>query len=252
MNSSEPILSVCIPAYKYSEGVQRILDKLENRYDIEILISEDKSDAPLQIEFKDKDCVRHIVNMEPTGAVNNWNMVIGKAKGRYIWLLHHDDEPIFFPSLSNLLEELSEDNLPDCIYVSKLLSDKRYLFRLNRLKPILLRYSSNIFFLNYLGAPSNIIFPRKALINFDNNLQWYVDCDWYFRLFNQNEFRSKFNLFGIKTHLYDESITNSLDKEINSISKKEIQYIINKYNFSYLKSVALKFFLYLKFVNKII
>ena len=245
-----PILSICIPAYQYSDGVQRILDKLGGRSDIEVIISEDKSNTPLQIDSNDINNITHIINKRSLGAVNNWNKVLREAKGKYLWLLHHDDEPIFFPSLSKLLEELSEDNAPDCIYVSKLLSNKSYLFRLNRLKPILLRYASSIFFLNYLGAPSNIIFPRKALINFDNSLQWYVDCDWYFRIFNKNECRIKSNLFGIKTHLYDGSITSSLDKELNSISKKEIQYIIDKYNFSYLTSVALKFFTYLKFVIK--
>lgn len=83
---------------------------------------------------------------------------------------------------------------------------------------------------NTIGSPSVLMFENKDVIEFDENLIWLTDVDYYKRL------HSKFNLPTIhneisvvnREHPFQVSHTLAMD----SIKQQEHKYIINKYETS--------------------
>lgn len=229
-----PTLSICIPAYRHEEGVRLILSRLEYSDRLEVLISEDKSEKPLHLdEFQDQVRFEHTINERPSGPVANWNGVISRARGKYIWLLHHDEEPFFINGLGDLLKTLEQDEQRDCL-VSHLNINDRWWQRLLRsdvVRKLLVRFPKSVLLQNYIGSPSNVIFHQSKYAEFDETLQWFVDTEWYYRLFSRCT-RISFSEFGIITHPYVESITQELKNKVGELSQMETKYICQKHSFT--------------------
>ena len=94
-------LTILIPTYNFKLGINKILDCIESIEDdlrdyIEIIISDDSDEEIIQ-KSRNKSLKKHFKNyfythnIDNQGAINNWNNLISKAKGDYIWLLHHDE-----------------------------------------------------------------------------------------------------------------------------------------------------------------
>ena len=108
-------LSILIPAYNFKSGINKILDCIESiewdlRDLIEIIISDDSDEKIIQKnrnESLKKSFKNYIYNhnIDSSGAVNNWNKLITKANGEYIWLLHHDE---FWQKEKNLIKYIIE------------------------------------------------------------------------------------------------------------------------------------------------
>ena len=94
-------LSILIPTYNFKSGINKILDCIESIDDnlrnfIEIIISDDSDYEIIQKNRNEslKNSFKNYIynhNIDNYGAINNWNKLISKAKGEYIWLLHHDE-----------------------------------------------------------------------------------------------------------------------------------------------------------------
>jgi hypothetical protein len=70
--------------------------------------------------------------------------------------------------------------------------------------------------------------------NFDENLKWYVDVDWYYRILTNTKKVKILNseqLTVISDLTFSDTITNKLD--ISSTSRKEREYLKNKYGFKF-------------------
>lgn len=232
--SKSPILSICIPAYRNEEGVRRILSTLGDGSNLEILISEDKSDSPLDLRDLHKRLqFEHYVNERPKGAVSNWNRVISRAHGKYIWLLHHDEEPVFEGGVSRFLDNLTNGPERDCLVSSLKLDDRVWQrsLRTNPIRKMLVNFPMTVLLHNYIGSPSNVIFHRRVIEKFDERLQWLVDCEWYFRLFANCD-EVTFGEFGILSHPYSESITMNLGREVSTLALNEARFVCEKHNVS--------------------
>lgn len=223
-----PVLSICIPAYGFEEGVRRILKRFNGDPRLEILISEDFSDRPL--DLSDCEGLIHKVNAEPGGAVANWNRVMSWATGDYVWLLHHDEEPFFFDGLESFLCRLQEPSAP-CLLVSRLELRDRFwqrVLRSDAVRRTVLHWPSMVLLHNSIGAPSNVIIRRKNAELFDERLKWFVDLEWYYRLFTTCR-HVAFSQFGILTHSYDGSITRNMQEELAVLATREVAFVCEKH-----------------------
>lgn len=232
--TGRPILSVCIPAYGYEAGVRRILtrfaDVVQSSDRLEILVSEDKSDRPLGLlDLREKLNFDHHVNQNPTGAIANWNAVMARASGQYIWLLHHDEEPVFVAGFENFLDMLEYNAPIDCLISDLKLADRWWQrgLRHDALRKIFVRFPVTILAQNYIGAPSNIIFHRSLKADFDSRLNWLVDVEWYYRLFGGGDARRRFSFsqFAIITHPYSDSITQNISDRVGELALREAKLI---------------------------
>jgi glycosyltransferase involved in cell wall biosynthesis len=196
MNNS-PFISICIPAYKHVEYLQRLLDSVltQNYSDYEIVISDDSPDtsvAELVEKYQSKFEIRYYKNAQPLGTPENWNEAIRKARGMWIKLMHNDDwfaredalevfyknalshpnEAFFFSAFQNVEEETGKKEV-----VKLSLTDRKF-------------FSSSPYHLLkkvYVGNPSCTLFRRDLNIWYDKRYKFIVDFDYYIRVIQQTK-----------------------------------------------------------------
>jgi glycosyltransferase involved in cell wall biosynthesis len=190
-----PKVSVCIPCYKQTEYLKRCLDSvfMQDLTDMEIIITDDTPDDTVK-RFIEKNYasekLHYYKNAVSLGTPQNWNEAIGKAKGEYIKLLHHDD---FFTKknslnkMAALLETNKKAGLAFCATeVWNVPSGKRHLHKCSSAQFKRMRKEPEfLFFRNMIGSPSATISRRTDLL-YDKNLKWLVDIEYYIRQIEQN------------------------------------------------------------------
>ena len=266
-------LTILIPSYNFKLGINKILDCIESIEDdfrdcIEIIIIDDSDEEIIQ-KKRNRSLKKHfknylyIHNIENHGAINNWNKLISKAKGDYIWLLHHDE---YWQKEKNIIRYIFEainTKNPDILILPITKLKTKRIFNLNfkmtqkhiTFKKIMKTYINNPKLLiksNIIGPPSALIY-KKNNFYYDINLKFLVDVEFYLRLFTYSDSKKiilgtkYFDLISIQNN--DKSITNFLQKGIRSLKKKEENYILNRYNLKfnlYEKTLSLYSYIILK------
>ena len=192
------------------------------------------SDTPLDIDdLKPTVNFLHNINASPSGAIANWNGLISRARGRYIWLLHHDEEPVFTHGLDAFLDSLEHHEPRDCLISHLNLRDRWWqrAIRTDAARKILVKRPISILFQNYVGSPSNVIVHCSKRTAFTQTLTWFVDIEWYYRLFSQSK-KITFSEFEIITHPYTGSITESLGKGTGGLALSEAKLICREHHLS--------------------
>src|SRR5690349_21816174 len=94
--SSRPFISICIPAYKQRDYVERLIKSIlvQTFTDFEVIITDDSPDQSIQTlaeEYQEALLIRYISNRPALGTPGNWNSAIRHARGEWIKLIHDDD-----------------------------------------------------------------------------------------------------------------------------------------------------------------
>ncbi|HTB30405.1 MAG TPA: glycosyltransferase family 2 protein [Bacteroidia bacterium] len=191
-----PKVSICIPAYKQITLLRKVLEsiRIQTFMDFELIITDDSPDKAVEVllnEFDFNNKLKYMHNPVPLGSPANWNYGISIAKGKYIKILHTDDFFISDKSLEKYVE-LMEKN-PQAYFgfsasqVWSIATNEKQTFsclpkQLERIQtePDLL------FFRNVIGGPSAIIYRRDINMEYDRNLKWLVDIDFYIRVLNHH------------------------------------------------------------------
>jgi hypothetical protein len=187
---NKPFFSISIPSYGYNgkgvEFLEHNLSILENQIfkDFEVIISDHSTDSTikdvydkwtnrLNIKYYNYDKGRGFISPNLNNAMRN-------CEGKWIKVLFQDD--FLYDEKSLLIQhDILESNkdikwLISTFYHS---NDGVTFYRLYN--P---RLSDNIWNgNNTLGNPSNLTVKNEDLIYFDENLNWLVDCEYYYRLF---------------------------------------------------------------------
>jgi hypothetical protein len=79
---------------------------------------------------------------------------------------------------------------------------------------------------NTLGNPSNLTIRNKDLIFFDEELNWLVDCEYYYRLFLKYGKPTIINNVTVVNRTHGDGLTNNTPQEIKD---KELQILTKKY-----------------------
>ena len=157
-------------------------------------------------------------NVQSLGAINNWNSILKIVSTEYFQILHHDE----IPSATGYIKEI-EKNIKSSKYDTIILTLRDV--RKKRVFPKILSscYLAAIKYMpltcNMLGAPSVIVTKHK-IIPYDNRFKYYVDIEYYHRLFkySSHPYQSKISLMSLENR---NSITNQLDvkksKNIESV-----------------------------------
>ena len=233
-----PLLSLLIPAYESSEGVLRIINSipLDISKDLEVIVADDS------VSTKVKDCVERwnslstftvgYLSHKSTGnAIDNWNYILGKATGKYVQLMHHDEWPHSENYFDELFDILKGSPLHDVVILNCLLfaSGKMRKHSSVNLKRRVIDENCNLLLLrNVIGSPSNVVFRRGLEVEFDSALQWYVDVEFYVRLISNSKstFVSQ-DLFVASDLDTLESITYSIKSKLDTIRRDESSYLFD-------------------------
>lgn len=229
-------LSVLIPAFNYLDGIKKILlesDALSHD-SIEVLIYDNSTNDNIQNfikklklnTFKSKLIYKRIKN---SNYIDNWNNLINDSVGGYFILIHHDEffvKKNFFQSFLNSDYDEYDLIINRCRLYKK---NKSYFhFPLSLIK-ILVLIPKFILLKNYIGPTATLCVKCSYKQNFNRNLKWLVDVDFYYRLLIRTK-KIKFSKDTIGSNLdYNKSITKKIDSQINTLNKKEQSIIFKDY-----------------------
>lgn len=223
-------LSIAIPAYDmggWGENfLQYSLDKIKSQTikDVQVVISDNSEDGVLsKIADKNKDLnIKYVYNNnENRGMANNFNRAISECEGDIIKVLCQDDYLLYDTSLEETLEAFE-------IGIGWLVS--AYYHTYNRKQYTSMHVpslSENIYLKNLIGMPSCLTVLNGADIEFDENLQWYVDCDYYYRLYLKYGSPTILSRPTVVQFLWNGQTTNSVIT--SEIIQKEKDYLVGKY-----------------------
>ncbi|HXB93284.1 MAG TPA: glycosyltransferase [Puia sp.] len=186
-----PLISVCIPAYKNIGFLRRLLDSIaiQTFRDFEVVVTDDSPDetvGQLCTEYVSRFRMHYFRNAAPLGTPENWNEAVRKARGEWIKIMHDDDWFAAEDSLAEYAAAISghpETNFIFSAYRDVFLDEgrQREMFLPRRRFKTFLRNKSVLFARNIIGAPSVVLYKRLPSVEFDPNIKWVVDIDFYIR-----------------------------------------------------------------------
>ena len=232
-----PKLSILIPAYNYKFGVLRILNLIDSSlmHKIEILIFDDSKNNDLINEISTFNLdILYVHNSPARGAVHNWNALIERARGNYIFLLHHDEFPYKKNFFTEVLECLDRDPDIDLLVLNLVLlrKDKHVIFFLNFYlrKFLILKFPKYLSLRNFIGPVSTLIIKKSFCSSFNTKFRWLVDVVFYLDVLAKNpKILFSKELIIISEYQRAESITSVLRQKIHHLSIKE-RLLLNKVN----------------------
>jgi glycosyltransferase involved in cell wall biosynthesis len=193
-----PLVSICIPTYNQLGHFQNALNSalVQTFKDFEIIVTDDSSSDDIYEyinQIPNRDCIKYIRNNPSLGSPANWNKALSIASGRYIKILHHDDQFFDENSLGKFVEALNCNPSANIVFCSLLSCDVTTgVERIHQPSSInLLRLAEDpsiLFSGNFLGPPSGVIFRAPSKYLFNEKLKWLVDIDFYIKNWTGKEF----------------------------------------------------------------
>lgn len=102
--------SFIIPHHNTPELLQRLIDSIPQRGDIEIIVVDDNSDDDKKANITRSDVKTIFINKEQTkGAGRARNIGMAEASGK--WLLFADSDDLYKPDFLNILDEYKDDDI---------------------------------------------------------------------------------------------------------------------------------------------
>jgi glycosyltransferase involved in cell wall biosynthesis len=195
---ADPILiSICIPAYKRIDFLQRLLQSIavQTFRDFEVVVTDDSPDNSVKElcnQYQGQFPLRYFRNAPVKGTPENWNEGIRQAKGQWIKLIHDDDW---------LANEFSLQRFADAIKANPqarffFCAYRNNWFRSGRTEDMhinsfrykqLLKQPAVLFSSNVVGPPSVVLHPNDNRFFYDNKVKWVVDIDFYIRYFKTTQ-----------------------------------------------------------------
>lgn len=191
-----PFISICIPAYKNTEYLSRLLDSIaiQDFKNFEVIITDDSPDNALNDlvkQYASKFQINYIKNNPALGSPLNWNAAILNAHGEWIKIMHDDDWFTSKTSLSSFAEVGKSTNIDFVFsgyYEVDIQLKKRHCSIISNHEEALIRKSSfNLLKKNFIGHPSTTLIRNNKKKWFDPNLKWVVDIEFYIRILRTNK-----------------------------------------------------------------
>ena len=189
-------VSICIPAYKQVQFLRVTLESIRSQQftDYEVNITDDSLDDSVEQlvkEFPLDGRMRYCRNPKQLGSPENWNECIRSARGELIKIMHHDDHFTDADSLGSFVDMLDAHPEADFAFSATCVED--YATKLTRIhRPTEKQLATlgdrpqMLFAGNCIGAPSVTIYRRSMKIEYDREMKWLVDIDFYIRALELN------------------------------------------------------------------
>lgn len=186
----QPLISVCIPAYKRISFLERLLDSIDIQSfrDFEVVVTDDSPDGQVQAlceKYTGRFPLFYYRHATPLGTPENWNDGIRYAGGKWIKLMHDDDWFVDGSSLQGFADAIAS-NKGDFYFSAynnvHLDTGRTEFVALNkgRMKAFL-KEPATLFSRNIIGPPSVILHRNDRHFFYDNTTKWVVDIDFYIR-----------------------------------------------------------------------
>lgn len=187
----ENFISICIPAYKRTSLLKRLLDSIvvQTFKDFEVIVTDDSPDNSVQEvceSYNARVPIKYFKNLNPLGTPENWNESIRRATGEWIKIMHDDDwfsSPDSLSKFASKAQEAGDNSLLFCAFTNVPTTGKSRTVEIDPWHFWLLKKSPlNLLANNSIGPPSNTLFKHHIGQSFDKNLKWLVDLEFYIRI----------------------------------------------------------------------
>ena len=229
------LLTVLLPTYNNYELFLRVVENYLIDGRVTMLVSDD-SDNYIEKKSIEIFCKKNNITYfqgPRKSAGENWNFLIKKARTPFFVINHHDE----YPDNLYFIDELDPKTIglviiPCSSKVGKNPIIKIFSWQQKFFSKICMLWPNGTF--NMILAPTASLIVNSKFNNvfFDNKLKWFIDADWYYRLFfksmkSENKIKffshSRINSFQAKN-----SITHSLQDKLKIQIKKEKDYLRSK------------------------
>ena len=229
------LLTVLIPTYNNYDFFLRVVRSYLNDERIEMIVSDD-SDNQIEKNYIKSRCeennIKYFEGLKQSPS-ENWNYLLKMVKTPFFVLNHHDD----FPSNLKFLDSLDETKtgliiLPCSSKIGDEPICKMFSWQQKYFSKICMLWPNAAF--NMISAPTASIIVNSKYKNqfFDQNLKWFIDAEWYYRLFKSCNIDKIGIIFFNNSRIYSfqalNSITQSLKGKLKKQITKEKNYLRNK------------------------
>ncbi|MFT3980329.1 MAG: glycosyltransferase family 2 protein [Ferruginibacter sp.] len=192
-----PFISICIPAYKRSRYLNRLLESIAQQTyrDYEVIITDDSPDDEVKQVYEKYTSqlpLRYHKNAATLGTPANWNAGMTLAEGKWIKLMHDDDwfaEATALEQFAKTAEQQSSDflfsayiNVFEKTNTSKIVFPELFRLKQAEKEPAVLVAK------NFIGPPSVTMHRNDGKFAYDTQLKWLVDIDMYRRRMEEQGF----------------------------------------------------------------
>ncbi|RYF86267.1 MAG: glycosyltransferase, partial [Chitinophagaceae bacterium] len=228
-------ISICIPAYRRPENLQRLLSsiKAQGFKDYEIVITDDSPDDSVWNSLQNFSSlpISYHKNQPALGTPANWNRSIALATGEWIKLMHDDDWFRMPNSLQAFADATKEGR--KFIFSRYVNVDEKGVeqtpsasstWRNRILKEPLTLLATNI-----IGPPSVTLIHHSQKEIYDERMKWRVDLDLYIRLIR---YEGSFHYIDeplINVGISDSQVTNDCIN-LPNVELPEGQLLLEKYS----------------------
>jgi glycosyltransferase involved in cell wall biosynthesis len=185
---NKPVFSIVIPTFNSLELLRRALSSALQQQGVamEVIVTDDSTTTDIAdyVASLGDERLRYFRNQPSLGAVKNWNSGLAKATGQYVILMHHDEAMTgedYLQRVQRLLDDGCDVVVSD-VEVTINGNIKRPHFT-TAIKRFFFRHPSLLFFTNAVGPCACVAFKRELIQDFNNQLHWLVDVEWYYRMF---------------------------------------------------------------------
>jgi glycosyltransferase involved in cell wall biosynthesis len=243
----KPFISICIPAFKRTGYLQRLLDSIsiQSYRDFEVIVTDDSNDSSVVdvIAFYQKQFqLIYKKNKVPLGPPENWNEAVREANGEWIKIMHDDDwfaNPDSLYEFADAIKQNPGSSFFYCAYINvfedthKQASVYTNPFRRRKLQ----LNPETLFSKNVVGPPSVTLVRNDKKIWYDKKIKWVVDIDFYTRYLKSN---SPFyiNKLLVKIGINGEQVTKSTFR-VASVEIPENFYLLEKWGIKILKNILI-------------
>lgn len=190
--NSQPLISICIPAYKRITDLKILLDSIGRQTfeNYEVIITDDSPDDTVKHFCDNYSHTFKLVyykNNPQLGTPENWNEGIRRATGQWVKLMHDDDYFATEDSLALFASAIDSHPQVQAFYGAFVFEDVA-----NNTKKIITCNWFDRFFLslspyhmlrrNYFGNPSCIMVKKEVPFLYDNRFKYIVDFAYYIEL----------------------------------------------------------------------
>lgn len=191
-----PKVSLCIPAYREADKLAKLLDSIASQdfRDFEVIVSDDSPDNAVQqiCEAYPALAIRYFRNTPAKGSPGNWNFAIAQARAPWVKLMHHDDYFYDSRALGTFYQASEAQPHIDYFFSDTYIFDSHrntgYVYEVDQ--QVLGRIheqAAYLFHRNIIGAPSVGFFKNGLPMQFDEQLIWLVDIEFYCRLLGSSK-----------------------------------------------------------------
>jgi glycosyltransferase involved in cell wall biosynthesis len=193
-----PTVSICIPVFKQPDLLEKLLQSiLKQTYkDYEIIVCDDTPDDSIKNLLKAFDLgdkLRYQHNKPALGSPRNWNEAMRLAQGQYIKIMHHDDWFLTDNALAQMVQTLQQNPEVGALFAASkhYRTDNAMYLRQNKLTKAhceqLSKNPEELMTNNSLGTPSVLMHKNIRHWQYDEQMQWLVDVDFYAMLFKNTQ-----------------------------------------------------------------